>query len=50
MSQRHGYLYKVNIINALGYVTFFFNNVTQRHTFFKKCSIIKTFKRQRTSH
>lgn len=34
MSQRHGYPYKANTINTLGYVTFFFNNVTQRHTFF----------------
>ncbi|VKY10868.1 Uncharacterised protein [Streptococcus pneumoniae] len=41
MSQRHTYSPKVRYIKASRGVTFFFENVTQRHTFFKKISIIK---------
>lgn len=50
MSQRHTYPPKARYIKASRGVTFFFENVTQRHTFFKKISIIKDFNEKRTSH
>lgn len=50
MSQRHTYSPKARYIKASRGVTFFFENVTQRHTFFKKISIIKGFSEKRTSH
>ena len=49
MSQRHTYSPKARYIKASRGVTFFFENVTQRHTFFKKISIIKGFIEKRTS-
>lgn len=50
MSQRHTYSPKARYIKASRGVTFFFENVTQRHTFSKKSCIIKGFSKKRTSH
>ena len=50
MSQRHTYSPKARYIKASRGVTFFFENVTQRHTFSKKSSITKVFSKKRTSH
>ena len=46
MSQCHTYLPKARYINASRGVTFFFENVTQRHTFPKKSCIIKDFSKK----
>ena len=50
MSQCHTYLPKARYINASRGVTFFFENVTQRHTFPKKSCIIKRLVIKRMSH
>lgn len=50
MSQRHTYSPKARYIKAPRGMTFFFENVTEGHTFFKKISIIKGFSKKRTSH
>ena len=46
MSQRHTYSPKARYIKASRGVTFFFENVTQRHTFSKKSSITKVFSKK----
>lgn len=47
MSQRHTYSPKARYIKASRGVTFFFENVTQRHTFSKKSCIIKGFSKKK---